>query len=83
MVGDGGRRPRGCGPTLTPVFTGSDLMEALIWPLIITVTYIHVRLSATPWTVACQAPLSMEFSRREYILVGASSSSLILLIFTR
>ena len=21
---------------------------------------------ATPWTVACQAPLSMEFSRREY-----------------
>ena len=26
----------------------------------------HVRLSATPWTVACQAPLSMEFSRQEY-----------------
>ena len=25
-----------------------------------------VRLSATPWTVACQAPLSMEFSRQEY-----------------
>ena len=22
--------------------------------------------SATPWTVACQAPLSMEFSRKEY-----------------
>ena len=22
--------------------------------------------SATPWTVACQAPLSMEFSRQEY-----------------
>ena len=22
--------------------------------------------SATPWTVVCQAPLSMEFSRREY-----------------
>ena len=21
---------------------------------------------ATPWTVACQAPLSMEFSRKEY-----------------
>ena len=21
---------------------------------------------ATPWTVACQAPLSMEFSRQEY-----------------
>ena len=21
---------------------------------------------ATPWTIACQAPLSMEFSRQEY-----------------
>ena len=26
----------------------------------------HVRLFAMPWTVACQAPLSMEFSRQEY-----------------
>ena len=26
----------------------------------------HVRLFATPWTVAHQAPPSMEFSRREY-----------------
>ena len=26
----------------------------------------HVPLCATPWTVACQAPLSMEFSRQEY-----------------
>ena len=26
----------------------------------------HVWLHATPWTVACQAPLSMEFSRQEY-----------------
>ena len=26
----------------------------------------HVWLFATPWTVACQAPLSMEFSRQEY-----------------
>ena len=23
----------------------------------------HVQLFATPWTVVCQAPLSMEFSR--------------------
>ena len=27
----------------------------------------HVWLFATPWTVACQAPLSMEFSRQEYL----------------
>ena len=28
--------------------------------------FSHVRLSATPWTVACQAPLSMRFPRQEY-----------------
>ena len=27
---------------------------------------IHVRPFATPWTVACQAPLSMGFSGQEY-----------------
>ena len=26
----------------------------------------HVQLFATPWTVTCQAPLSMKFSRPEY-----------------
>ena len=26
----------------------------------------HVSLLVTPWTVACQAPLSMGFSRQEY-----------------
>ena len=25
----------------------------------------HVQLFVTPWTVACQAPLSMELSRQE------------------
>ena len=28
--------------------------------------FSHVLLCATPWTVACQAPLSMGFSRQEY-----------------
>ena len=28
--------------------------------------FSHVQLCATPWTAACQAPLSMEFSRQEY-----------------
>ena len=28
--------------------------------------FSSVQLFATPWTVACQAPLSMEFSRQEY-----------------
>ena len=43
-------------------------------PLIYTHTHIHVcaqmlshvRLFATPWNVAHQAPLSMEFSMQEY-----------------
>ena len=26
----------------------------------------HVQLFATPWTIACQAPLSMGFSHQEY-----------------
>ena len=26
----------------------------------------HVWFFATPWTIACQAPLTMEFSRQEY-----------------
>ena len=26
----------------------------------------HVQLFATPWTIACQGPLSMEFSRQKY-----------------
>ena len=35
-------------------------MKAKCWSL------NHVRLFATPWTVACQAPPSMGFSRQEY-----------------
>ena len=26
----------------------------------------HVQLFVTPWTVACQAPMSMKFSRQKY-----------------
>ena len=29
-------------------------------------SFSHVRLFATPWTVACQAPPSMGFFRQEY-----------------
>ena len=29
-------------------------------------SFSHVQLFATPWTVACQAPPSMGFSRQEY-----------------
>ena len=33
---------------------------------VLTNTLSHVQLFATPWTVAHQAPQSMEFSRHEY-----------------
>ena len=33
-----------------------------VWVLLLS----HVRLFATPWTVACQASLSLELSRQEY-----------------
>ena len=29
-------------------------------------SFSHVQLFAIPWTIACQASLSMEFSRQEY-----------------
>ena len=31
-----------------------------------SVSQLVISNSATPWTVACQAPLSMEFPRRDY-----------------
>ena len=34
------------------------------------------RLFATPWTVAHQAPLSVQFSRQEYVLLCPSSGDL-------
>ena len=34
--------------------------------VLVPYSLIHVLLSGTPWTVACQVPLSMEFSRQEY-----------------
>ena len=36
------------------------LVRSKCWPL------SRVQLSASPWTIACQAPLSMGFSSQEY-----------------
>ena len=38
----------------------------LLFAVYVCVWFSHVWLFATPWTVAHQAPLSMEFSRQEY-----------------
>ena len=34
--------------------------------MIVLTHFSYVQLLVTPWTVACQAPLSMGFSRQEY-----------------
>ena len=34
--------------------------------LLLLLSCFSVRLFVTPWTEACQAPLSMEFSRHKY-----------------
>ena len=39
---------------------------APLWFLLLFSCFSHVWLCATPWTVALQAPLSMQFSRQKY-----------------
>ena len=38
----------------------------LKWQLLLLCRFSRVWLFVTLWTVACQAPLSMEFSRQDY-----------------
>ena len=40
----------------------------VIFPLVLLLLnhFSHIQLLATPWTIACQAPLSIGFSRQEY-----------------
>ena len=41
-------------------------VDVFIWRACVLSCFNHDQLSATPWTVAGQAPLSMGFSRQEY-----------------
>ena len=45
-------------------FEYCNAWKGLDWRLLKSLS--HVRLFATPWTVAFQAPQSMRFSRQEY-----------------
>ena len=38
----------------------------LLWLAVYACMVNHIWLFVTPWTIACQAPLSMGFSRKEY-----------------
>ena len=63
-------RPHGLQPTrlLRPRdFPGKSTGVGCHWPVCVHAQLLsHVWLFATQWTVACQAPLSMGFSRQEH-----------------
>ena len=44
----------------------SEIPQKLTECYVVVQSLSHVRLFATPWTVAHQAPLSMGFPRQEY-----------------
>ena len=46
--------------------TATTLNLHFLGRLCVLSLFSHVQLFVTPWTVACQAPLSMGFSRQEY-----------------
>ena len=55
----------GGGNTVHDSF-GRDDLKLHTWTPFQVMSLSRVQLFATPWTVAHQAPLSMEFSRQEY-----------------
>ena len=56
----------GIEPGSPALQTDSLLSEPLGKLLLLLRHFSLVRLCATPWTAACQAPPSMGFSRQEY-----------------
>ena len=60
----------GCHFLLQGIFltqiSNLHLLHLLHWLLLLLSHFSRVRLLATPWTAAYQAPLSMGFSRQEY-----------------
>ena len=49
-----------------PLLSAWNCYSLVNTTLLISYVLSRVWLFATPWTVPCQAPLSMEFSRQEY-----------------
>ena len=69
------RDPMDCSPPGSPIprilqastleWVAISFSDAWKWKVKVK-SFSHVRPSATPWTAAFQAPLSMGFSRQEY-----------------
>ena len=53
-------------PPLVSAELSSISLLYCVWACVHAQSLSHVQLFVTLWTVACQAPLSMEFLRREY-----------------
>ena len=60
------RQMRVCMCVFTHFLVNIDSLCLLCVCVCVCVHSSHVQLFATPWTAACQTPLSMEFSRQEY-----------------
>ena len=58
----------------TPVFPGFHHIRC-VWCVVNVQSFSHIQLFVTPWTVARQAPLSMEFSRPRILEWVAMPSS--------
>ena len=58
-------RKQQCG-RVSHLFSNLNYSHQVVLLLCACVALSHVLLFATPWTVACQDPLSMGFSRQEY-----------------
>ena len=76
LLGWGGRvcQSRGRGVRQRRVFlkwagpaqSNCQVLKPIKSPSVCAQSLSHVQLFVTPWTVACQAPLSLGFSRQEY-----------------
>ena len=53
------------GSLSDPLEIGLSFEHTCVCVCVCACTLNHVQLFVTPWTVACQAPLPMEFSRQE------------------
>ena len=64
----GSKRVRHDWATNTFISGGAqkNMKKVRVYMLLLLSHFSHVRLSATPWAIAHQIPLSMEFSRQEY-----------------
>ena len=51
---------------LTLHITSASFTTLFLTALCLLICFSHIRLSVTPWSIACQAPLPMKISRQEY-----------------